>query len=187
MIKCFIFPPDKRQARARIRELGDIWISIVWISVYPNIYIWRYISYILIYIYIKRQNKACIRELDDIWISRHLHLRCGLHSHLLSTIHIWVWQRIQCHKVQNWWRSAKMFNLDGRTFGAVTFDTEQRPGARRDYKQQHKAEGTPLGVLCWWIKPKIGPRNPSLNQLSAKKTCPRNQFQKILGCGGDGR
>ena len=36
-----------------------------------------------------------------------------------------------------------MFNLDGRTFGAVTFDTEQRPGARRDYKQQqqHKAEG----------------------------------------------
>ena len=43
-----------------------------------------------------------------------------------------------------------MFNLDGRTFGAVTFDTEQRPGARRrDYKQQqHKAEGTPLGVLC---------------------------------------
>ena len=145
MIKCFIFPPDKRQNRARIRELGDIWIS------------------------------------------RHLHLRCGLHSHLLSTIHIWVWQRIQCHKVQNWQGSAKMFNLDGRTFGAVTFDTEQGPGARRDYKQQHKAEGTPLGVLCWWIKPKIGPRKPSLNQLSAKKTCPRNQFQTILGCGGDGR
>ena len=42
-----------------------------------------------------------------------------------------------------------MFNLDGRTFGAVTFDIEQGPGARRDYKQQqHKAEGTPLGVLC---------------------------------------